>query len=357
MNSGVRSKAGTVPKSKAAMGRAATIFLCLLIGCMPGMAASFPQAEISNGQITAKMYLPNAKSGFYRSTRFDWSGAVYSLQYHGHNFYGPWFDTIDPKVINWVYRGGEIVSGPCSGLWGPVDEFQTPLGFDEAKPGGTFIKIGVGVLRKTEGAYNRYYPYQVLNPGKWSVKMHRDSVEFTQRLSDPALGYAYVYRKVVRLVKDKPEMVIERSLRNTGAREIESATYDHNFMVIDKQTPGPAFTFQVPFGIETQRQPNPELAKIENDRIVFQKPLSGQDQLAVFIQGFNDGANDNEIAIADRRVGAGVKIGVNRPLLRELLWSIRTVLAVEPYVAIDIQPGAEFTWRNTFDYYTTPAGQ
>ena len=32
------------------------------------------QAEISNGQITAKIYLPDVKNGYYRSTRLDWSG-------------------------------------------------------------------------------------------------------------------------------------------------------------------------------------------------------------------------------------------------------------------------------------------
>jgi hypothetical protein len=56
-------------------------------------------------------------------------------------------------------------------------------------------------------------------------------------------------------------------------------------------------------------------------------------------------------------VGAGLKISTDRPLVRELLWSIRTVLAVEPYIAINVQPGAEFTWKNTVQYYTLPAGK
>src|SRR5947209_1260172 len=149
--------------------------------------AAFPEAQISNGQITAKIFLPDAQNGYYRSTRFDWSGAVYNLKYKGHDFYGTWYDRIDPKVINWVYQGGDIVSGPCSALAGPVDEFAVPLGFEEAKAGGTFIKLGVGVLRKVDdAAYNRYLPYEVLNPGKWSIDKSNDSVSFTQELSDPA---------------------------------------------------------------------------------------------------------------------------------------------------------------------------
>ena len=338
-------------------GRVAALLLSLVISLTPGSAAEFPQAEISNGQITAKIYLPDAKSGYYRSTRFDWSGAVYSLQYKGHDFYGTWYDRIDPKVINWVHQGSEIVSGPCSALAGPVNEFQIPLGWDEAKPGGTFIKIGVGVLRKVEGNYNRYFPYEVVDPGKWLVGRHRDSIEFTQELSDPNSDYGYVYRKVVRLEKGKPGMVIDQSLKNTGKRAIQSSVYNHNFVVLDRQAPGPDFTFRVPFQIQANRQPNKELAEIRGNEIVFMKSLSGEDQLAVPIQGFSDNAKDTEIVIENRKVGAGVKITGDRPLVRDLLWSIRTVLAIEPYIAIDIQPGAEFIWKNMFEYYTLPKGK
>ena len=52
-----------------------------------------------------------------------------------------------------------------------------------------------------------------------------------------------------------------------------------------------------------------------------------------------------------------IRITGDRPLVRGLLWSIRTVLAIEPYIAIDIQPGAEFTWQNKFEYYTVPKGK
>jgi hypothetical protein len=99
------------PISATIAAVAAPAVLILAIGLTPGSAADFPQAEISNGQIMAKIYLPDAKNGYYRSTRFDWSGAVYSLQYKGHDFYGTWYDRIEPKVINWVHQGPEIVSG------------------------------------------------------------------------------------------------------------------------------------------------------------------------------------------------------------------------------------------------------
>jgi hypothetical protein len=48
-----------------------------------------------------------------------------------------------------------------------------------------------------------------------------------------------VYRKVVRLASGKPQMVIEHSLKNIGAKVIQSQVYNHNFLVLAKQAPGP----------------------------------------------------------------------------------------------------------------------
>ena len=333
-----------------------TLLLGLCTITAEGAAADPPQAEISNGQITAKMYLPDATNGYYRSTRFDWSGAIFSVQYRGHEFYGPWFDRIDPNVINWVHQGSNIVSGPCSALMGPVNEFERVLGWNDTNS-ATFIKIGVGVLRKREGNYNKYAPYDVLDPGKWSVKTESDSIEFTQELSDSASGFAYLYRKVVRLAKGKPEMVLEHSLKNTGQRAIQSTVYNHNFVVLDKQPPGPDFTFKVPFQIQAGRMPNRGPVEVRGNQVVFQRPLAGEDEAVVFITGFSDNVQDTGIIIENRKVGAGMKITGDRPLTRDLLWSIRTVLAVEPYIAIDLPPGGEFTWKNMYEYYTLPAGR
>ncbi len=321
------------------------------------------QAKITNGLVTVKLYLPSAEKGYYRSTRFDWSGAIYSLTFKGHEFYGPWYDKIDPTVINWVHRDGLVVSGPCSALMGPANEFQKPLGFEDAKTGGTFIKVGVGVLRKLDGPYNSYKPYPILNAGVWTTQKSRNQIVFTQQLSDPASGYSYVYRKTVRLEKGKPELIIEHHLRNTGTRVIDSNVYNHNFVVLDHQPPGPDYTFRVPFLIHLA-PPTPgrpprvnNFTVVRDNEVVYRKALSGTDEAAVPIQGFGDSAKDNEVVIENKKVGAGLKITNDRPLSRELLWSIRTVLAVEPYIAINVQPGAEFEWTDTIDYYTIARAQ
>jgi len=315
----------------------------------------FPQTEISNGVVRAKVYLPDARKGYYRGTRFDWSGVVAALEYKGKNFYGPWYNRIDAKVNDFTYEGKEIVASPCSGIPGPVEEFETDqkgLGFDEAKVGGTFIKIGVGVLRKDQPEYDYVKLYDIVNPGKWTVEAHPDSVEFTHELTDAATGYGYVYRKTVRLVPGKPGMVLEHSLKNTGRRVIPTRVYNHNFLVLEHQTPGPDFSLTFPFQIKTPEPPNPQLLAIRGNQVVYLKTLEGKEVATVPIAGFGDSPRDNEVRIENHRVGAGMVIRGNRPLSSVNLWSIRSVLAVEPFVAMTIEPGHEFTWEVSYDYYT-----
>ena len=55
------------------------LFGLALGGTLP--AADFPQAQITNGLIQVKLYLPDPKNGYYRATRFDWSGEIASLHY------------------------------------------------------------------------------------------------------------------------------------------------------------------------------------------------------------------------------------------------------------------------------------
>jgi hypothetical protein len=313
-----------------------------------------PQTEIANAVMRAKIYLPNAATGFYRGTRFDWSGVIGDLEYAGHSYYGPWFTQTDPTVSDFVYRGAEIVAGPCSAVTGPVEEFGV-LGYDDAKPGGTFLKIGVGLLRKPDAAhYSGYHLYEIVNGGKWSIKKSKDFVEFTQELHDPASGYGYIYRKKVSLAAGKPRMMIEHSLRNVGTRAIHTNVYDHNFLVLDKQPTDAGFTIRLPFAIATEPPLEKELAEVRKDQIVYLKTLTGQDRVYTSISGFGSNPGDYKIRIENRNVKAGMEITGDRPLSKMALWSIRSVIAVEPFLDISADPGSNLTWQYQYDYSTLP---
>jgi len=320
-----------------------------------------PQAAISNGILHVGLYLPDPNNGFYRGTRFDWSGVIHSLEYEGHQYYGSWFTKTDPKVIDFIFQGSDIIAGPCSAITGPVEEFSSHekgLGFDEAKAGGTFIKIGVGVLRRPdEQPYNPYRLYQIVDGGKWSIQTKKDSIEFTQELSDSISGYAYRYTKVVRLIPGKPEMILEHRLENTGRRTIQTSLYDHNFLVLDKQPTGPDFVISLPFAIHAQNVQRPDLALIQGREFTYRKMLQGRDTVSAEFSGFRQTPADYKITIQNHKAGAGMKISGDRPLSQENLWSIRSVLAMEPFIAMSIQPGKTFTWKYDYTYYSVPPKQ
>ncbi len=254
-------------------------------------AVEVPKAEISNGQIRATIYLPDARTGWYRSTRFDWSGIISSLKYGGHEYYGPWFSKVDPSVRDFDYAGSSVVVSALSSAMGPAEEYQTDgkaLGYDEAKGGGTFIKIGVGVLRKPpdEVKYDHYKEYEIVDSGKWSVHKSASSVEFTQEVSDPGSQYGYRYTKIVRLVKDKPELVIEHVLKNTGARAIRSTMYNHNFLVLDGQAPGPTLVTRTAYPIKSQHPPEKGIGEIRGDQLVYLKTLENKERMTASLTGF-----------------------------------------------------------------------
>jgi hypothetical protein len=318
-------------------------------------AADYPQAEISNGRIRATLNLPDAQKGYYRGTRFDWSGVIAKLEYDGHTYFEPFYEKFDPDVRDVDLKNG-VVAGPISATSGPVEEFGgadgTTQGFADAKAGGTFIKIGIGVLRKPDDSkYDHYYRYEIVDPGKWTVKKGSGSVQFTQEVSDHASGYGYVYRKTVRLVKGQPEMLLEHSLKNTGSKAIEGNVYNHNFFVIDHQPPGPDFTIKFPFPLSGTHEMT-SLAEVHGNQINYLKALENGDTAATQIKGFGDTAKDYDITVENRKTGAGVHVTGDKPLSRVYLWSVKTTLCPEAYIDLHIQPGQESKWNVKYQFYT-----
>jgi len=317
-----------------------------------------PSISLTNGVMKAKVYLPDPQKGFYHSTRFDWSGFIGALEYKGHNYYGDWFSRLDtdPKYWDFNYDGDEIVSAPQTAGVGPVEEFQTngiALGYNEAKPGENFIKIGVGVLRKIDNKrYSHSDNYPLVDTGRWTVTHSGNSITFNQVISDSQSGYSYDYTKIVRLVPGKPQMIIDHRLKNTGTKAIATQVYDHNFLVLDHQQPGPDFVIKFPFQPTATRPVSPGLGELRINQIAYLKTLEGKDRMQAQMKGFNNSPSDYSITIENTKVGAGVRYSGNRPLWDVGYWSIRTVLAAEPFINFDIVPGAEYTWTLTYDYYT-----
>jgi hypothetical protein len=296
-----------------------------------------PQAEITNGLINATIYLPDASKGYYRGTRFDWSGIIASLQYKGHNYFGQWFSKYSPEIHDVIM--------------GPVEEF-TPLDFDNVKAKENFVKIGVGTVYKPdEKPYEFFRVYQLINEGKWSVKKSPDKVLFIHELKDNLCSYHY--EKTVQLVKDKPELVLHHTLKNNGNKTIETSVYDHNFFTIDKHPIGPGLILKVPWDLKGEGVGFGEIAEIEGKQISYKRAIgNGEEAECYDLQGFGPGAEDYDIRIENRITGAGVRITCDQPLLKLAFWSCPTTMCPEPYINIKVEPGQEISWNIRYEFYT-----
>ena len=313
----------------------------LLLAAASLFAAEFPEAQISNGAITAKLYLPDAEKGYYRGTRFDWSGQISSLKTKNHEYFGQWFEKYDPKLHD--------------AIMGPVEEFVTgdgsSVGYDEAPVGGTFVRIGVGSVRKPEEQrYNRFKTYEIVDPGRWTIRRGKDRIEFIHELTD-ASGYSYRYSKLIRLQGDKPEMTIEHRLKNTGKKPIPTMQYNHNFFVLDNAPTGPDTIVRFPFALKPKAELAAGFGEIRDGQIAYLKELPKGPSVFSELEGFGPTAKDFDIRVENRSTGAGVRIQGDQPISKIVFWSIRTTVCPEAYIDVSVPPGDEKRWTYRYTFY------
>ena len=293
-----------------------------------------PEAEISNGLIHAHLYLPDADNGYYRATRFDWSGIINDLEVNGHHYYGQWYEKYSP-VIN-------------DAIMGPVEAFD-PIGYDGIKSGGSFLKIGVGFVTKPDdGPYNFATYYPIVDGGKWHTKVKKNRVQFEQILK--GTEYAYDYCKTVKLVKNKPIMVLSHTLKNMGTKTIETSVFDHNFLVMDKQLTGPGFVVTLP--LKPNEQLNARMqayAELQGNQLLFLKDLDGKN--VSFKDLTNGNGADYNLKVENHNTGAAVKITGDKRISKLVFWSASKTICPEPYINIKVEPGKTFTWNITYEYY------
>jgi hypothetical protein len=317
------------------------------------LLATAPGTTIGSHGLRVTIALPDAQRGFYRSTRFDWSGMITSVTLGGAHFYGLWFDGVAPNIHDFVDTDRGVVVGPRNAATGPAEEFanrdgETVPGYNAAPAGGTFIKIGVGRLRKPDMApYDHFSPYAIVDGGTWSVRRSADAVVFVQRLAPDADGFGYEYEKTVR-VAPGGVMTIGHRLRNIGSKPIRTQVYNHNLARFDGAGIGSGVSIRFPSAV-TGPVSSPSLARIDGNALRYLKPLAPGDRVQLPPQP-GDPANAASAFTVTGANGATITMQADTPLVRTAVWSIRHAVAVEPFVAIDVAPGAEqrWSWRYTF---------
>ncbi|HTL16312.1 MAG TPA: hypothetical protein VL793_03695 [Patescibacteria group bacterium] len=303
----------------------------------------YPKATLRSPILTASLYLPDSTNGYYRGTRFDWSGLVSRVEWGGHTFFCDFKREHDPLNHD--------------DICGTAEEFgiESAPSYALAKPGEPFIKIGIGILERADNSdYAFWKRYRVLQPGEWNLGMTRNRITFQQSLQAPA-GWAYEFVKVVEVSDSAPELKIRRRLKNTGTQTIDTDHYDHNFLRIDNVPAGTNYTldfrFAPHFGKDSKTQ---GCVEIRNRSLCFTKAPAPDQGIWLRLEGFGALA-DNWVKVMDHSTGTAMTITTDRPLSKLVFYSSGGVLCPEAFVKVKLAPGETLQWTTTYRFEANTA--
>ncbi|MEM1416733.1 MAG: hypothetical protein AAGH15_17680 [Myxococcota bacterium] len=303
----------------------------------------YPTRTLDNGEVRVTLALPDAERGYYRGSRFDWSGVILQVEHRGHTFCQPLHERHDPL-------GHDAITGPAGELG-----LTEPLGYTEARPGESFLKIGVGRLEKRANEpYAFDGAYRLIEPGTWSIEHSPTAIAFEQRLEGER-GWAYRYRKTVELLPGEPAFRIAHELENTGSRLIDTDVYNHNFTCIDGDPVGPNANIELPFPVEGITED--DRAHLEGHTLRVKRELeAGESMWFPLFEGERP-ARFHEATIRNERTGASMTFRGDAPVSKMVFWAVRRAVCVEPFESVLARPesGTASAMRFTFAADSSPA--
>nr|WP_195461631.1 hypothetical protein [Alistipes sp. D31t1_170403_E11] len=303
------------------------------IGNSGARASEFPVLRITNRHVSAQICLPDTECGYYRGTRFDWSGIVRDLRSRGHRYVSEWQSRHDPLRHD--------------GLTGPADEF-TQIGYEQARPGEEFLKIGVGTLRKPyDQPYDRFRLYEIVDPGIRDLIAGRDRVEFRHRMLNDYYGYDY--RKTLVLT-DAPGLRLEYTLKNLGPAPLTGYVYNHNFFTLDRMATGPDTSIHFPFEPEGTWREAYDSVALTPDGVVFRRNLrTGESVFMGDLHSQDPATREYGFSLRNLATGAGIQASGSGQLSHMVLWACPTVACLEPYTPFRVFPGETGVWHIDYE--------
>lgn len=324
------------------------IFLNSVLSDETDVLDNYPHYVITNGIIQTSLFKPDKEKGFYRSTRFDWSGMIFQLTYRGHSYF-----LLDKEKNPLPLRQVHDPEKPNHAS-GTSEEFSEIERVNKKKEYETRMKIGIGNIDKNG---------IIVDSGEWSVKNGRNYVVFTHILKD-SYGYGYKYTKRVELTLGKPELVISFDLKNTGKKRILTSQYSHNFFNIDNDYIGNNYELELFFPAKYklvlpksfQNDFFPYVV-LEDNKLIFLKDLilfegEGTDYgIYTRLTGFGDSVSENRCILKNKRTGAGVDISGDFPLSAFNFWADISTICPESFIDISIAPGESKKWKRVYHFF------
>lgn len=296
-----------------------------------------PQAKISNENIQATFYLPDNQKGYYRATRFDWSGFIKELTYKGHTYFSEWNKDYA------IYSPFSHIIGS-----GPVNEYS-PIGYEEAKIGQGFLKLGVGILEKPEEkAHERFKQYKILDHGEWNIETTSNSITYTQKINN--YGFICTYTKKFTLSENA--LNIQYAITNEDTEAFLSDVYNHHFLTLDRRPVRPSWRLHFPFTPKGDINVGKDIAKLSGHEVKFLRGIqAGESVWMSTMQGFDPAQEGFGFTMEERTSKIGVNMTGDHALSNMVFWAAPYTVCPETYIDIHVAPGETFTWENNYEFY------
>ncbi len=266
---------------------------------------------------------------FYTGSRFDWTGFITDITLDGRHPF-----CVDESLVPGIGTGGR---GLCN-------EFgiHEPIGYEEARVGECFPKLGIGLLKRTsEEEYRFWEPYEI-NPAPVEITSSANSISFLTR-SPQCNGYGATLKKEFTVENNR--MRVEYFLTNTGKKDLKTTEYIHNFLNIDGKGVGPhcllSFSF-IPYGDN-----KPEVFKVSENTISFKAVPDKEFYWA--LKGF-EGSSTCSWSLIDQETGIGVKETCDFQALKVAVWGKAHVVSPEIFIELSVCPGETKSWTRSYEF-------
>lgn len=278
------------------------------------------EITIKGKDIVATLYDPREESNVHFSTRFSHVGHFKSI----------------------AVKGEEILYSPTASFHpfhsdGFPDEFETPIGYDEAKSGECFLKIGVGLERKKEDkAYTNWDMHEIVRRANIEAEEDADGCRFV--VLDEHEGYAYRYEKSVCI--ENGRLIIAHALKNVGKKPLKTLWYSHAFL----RYGGKSLDLTLPHGY-TSYNGEEYLIKEPNGYSILLDERAKKGVCCNF--HVLDGAENRQtLRFSERAVYRSVG---DYPFYELQIYVNDRIVSIEPKLTIELQAEEEKKWSTTYE--------
>ncbi|MDF3059104.1 MAG: hypothetical protein K0R17_3319 [Rariglobus sp.] len=314
------------------------LFVSATLAADTGIGVKLAGTRILRGdRLVIEVMDPDSPERYNRGTRFTPVANVLRATLEGREFlHAPGGPGHDPLLDN-------------GGLASEFDLFAhtPPPGFAEAAIGEDYVKIGVGVLRKTAERYDFWEVPPVVARAVTSTSWGKDRATFEQ-VCEGTNGYSYRLAAGVRVEGDGLEITF--GLTNTGAKRFSTWHYAHNFFAFDGAMTGPGYEVQFPYELPPLilQTGSPRTQTQRGRRIVFIEALKESSNVQVPWPADYDGPNWVRL----RQVESGRQITATTSMPGPFIFvhADSRYVCPEQFVRLDLKPGESAGWSRSYRF-------